>query len=440
MNLKSTCHRTLAALAFCVLTVASCDNGPAQKDAAADKTDNAAKANAETPTGATTEGAEPSPAKPAPASPTKPQDAPKTPAAEESSEPEENRVKGPSWKLLEGQIHDFGTVWVDTTLTHDFKFKNVGDEPLKIIGTPKGHCSCSTPGDFTRVVQPGEVGVIPFVLTTKNSEGDLTRDLDVIFNDPQRPKLTLYMRGYIRHVCSITVVADGRIDPDDPAALQAVSGKKANFEEIAENETLFRVLQLKNTSGHAPLELRMLPVTGSQFTATLVESSPGNTYELTVVGAPPYRVGYNNGLIRFETNVPGHPTWAIPIYARLPERIEVIPTKIVCNNAAAVSKTRPITIKNHGDTPLKVTSIACSSPDYRLTLLPPDPAKPNETVIEVIIPPGDYLPPEYGEVIRIETTDAEKSLIEIMVMPSFRGAAPRPADKPLEFYPGKMLG
>ena len=118
----------------------------------------------------------------------------------------------------------------------------------------------------------------------------------------------------------------------------------------------------------------------------------------------------------------------------------MIPTKIVANMKRATSKKRPITIKNHGTTPVKVTSVACSSPDYRVTLLPPDPAKPNETVIEVILPAGDYTPPTYGEVVRIETTDAEKSQIDVMVLPSFAPATPRPADKPLTFYPGKMLG
>jgi hypothetical protein len=57
-----------------------------------------------------------------------------------------------------------------------------------------------------------------------------------------------------------------------------------------------------------------------------------------------------------------------------------------------------------------------------------------------VLPAGEYFPPPYGEVIRIETTDAEKPLIEIMVLPDLQpSGAPRPADKPLEFYPGKLL-
>lgn len=415
---------------LCVLVASGCDNTPARDSSPpSDEATKASSAAAKQPADA-----DKSPstnAKPA----TPPQNSSKTPATPSV----ENKVQGPSWEALEPSVYDFGLIWVDTTVTHDFRFKNVGTEPLMIVSPPKGHCSCSSAGNYTKVVQPGEEGVIPYILTTKNTEGDVARDLKVTFNDPLKPEWTLYMKGKVKHVCSIDIVADGRIDPDDAAGLQAIRTRKANFEDITAKETLFRVLRLENTSGHSPLELRMLPMPGSRFEATLREVSPGQTFELTIVGSPPWRTGYNKGLIGFETNVPDQPTWTVPIYARLPERIEVSPPKIVANMTNAPAKTRTITIKNHGDTPVQVTSIACSTEAYRLTLMPPDPAHPNDSVIEVILPAGDYEPPSYGEVIHIETTDAEKALIEVMVLPGFGGATPRPADKPLEFFPGKML-
>ncbi len=351
----------------------------------------------------------------------------------------ESRIDGPSWQALDPSTHQFGTVWVNTVVTHDFRFKNVGTEPLMITKTPRGYCSCSTAGEHKKVIQPGEESVIPYVLTTKNAEGDVHRDLKVTFNDPKKPEWTLYMSGYVKHVCSIEVIADGRVDPTDTAGLQNVKSKKANFDEITADEPLYRVLRLVNTSGHSPLSLQLAPVAGGQFEASLTEVSAGEVYELTIVGSPPYRVGYNNARILFRTNVPERPTWEIPVFCRLPDRIEVSPTKIVVNSTTAKAKTRKITITNNGTTPFKVTAVASSSPEYRLTLLPKSPAAPNESVVEVILPAGDYTPPTYGELIRIETNDAEKPVIELDVVATFGNPLPRPADKPLKLYPGKML-
>ncbi|MCB9852881.1 MAG: DUF1573 domain-containing protein [Phycisphaerales bacterium] len=434
MNTTLTRQWITALVALCVLVASGCDSSPAKDSSTtSDKpsTENSNKPADAKHTSATPAKPEATPAKTA-AEPAKPTAKPTPPVVE-------NRVQGPSWQALEPSVYDFGLIWVDTTVTHDFRFKNVGTEPLMIVSPPKAHCSCSSAGEYTKVVQPGEEGVVPYILTTKNTEGDVARDLKVTFNDPLKPEWTLYMKGRVKHVCSIDIIADGRLDPNDSAGLQAIHTRKANFEDILEKETLFRVLRLQNTSGHSPLQLRMLPMMGGRYEATLREITPGETFELTLVGSPPWVTGYNNGLIRFETNVPERPTWSIPIYARLPERIEISPPKIVANMTNAPSKTRTITIKNHGDTPVKVTSIACSTKDYQVTLLPPDPASPNNSVIEVVLPSGNYLPPAYGEVIRIETTDAEKALVEVMVLPGFGPATPRPADMPLEFFPGKML-
>lgn len=446
MNSNPTRYWTTAAFALSIFILAGCDKAPTREGSSNHQATKSTANNSDKPD--TTDQTSDSPKTSGQADTTPPatpvdspkQNEPGKPAEPEVPERVEPTVKGPSWQPIGSNVYNFGTIWVDTVVDHDFKFRNVGDEPLEIVRPPKAHCSCSTAPNYTKIVQPGEIGIVHYNLTTKNSEGTLTRDMEIYFNDPLKPKWTLYMTGYIKHVCSMEVIADGRItDPSNTAALQDVSGKKANFEEIQPNETLFRIIRLVNTSEHSPLELTMLPMTGDRYTASLAEKTPGEVWELTIVGSPPYQVGYNNGVIRFKTNVPDRPNWAIPIYARLPERIEVVPSRIVANMTQATAKTRPITIKNHGNTPLKVTAVAATNPDYRVTLLPNDPAKPNESVVEVVLPAGNYEPPAYGEMIRIETTDPEKSVIEIPVLPSFRGPTPRPDDKPMQFYPGKLL-
>lgn len=429
-----------APLALCMFIVIGCDRSPARSETPAGEKDVATTSSdrKDETSGKPRDSKDETP--PASAEPRiEPKPEPSTPKTETPA-PAVSEVSGPSWKALDPSVHEFGTAWEGSTITYDFRFRNVGSEPLMILSPPKGYCSCSKPGDYSKVVQPGEEGVIPYILSTKNAEGDLVRDLKVKFNDPKKPEWTIYMRGHVKEVCSIEVIADGRIDANDPAALAKVRDKKANFDVISKDETLFRVLRLTNTSGHSPLTMKLAPIAGDRFKATLRETTPGEEFELTIVGSPPYNLGYNNALIRLETNVPDRPTWVVSIYARLPERLEISPPKIVVNTKLAPTKTRRISIKNHGDTPVRVTSLECSAEDYIVTLLPPDAEHPGDSTIEVIMPGGDYEPPTWGEILRIGTTDAEKAVIEVPILPGFGAATPRPADKPLKFFPGKLLG
>ena len=94
---------------------------------------------------------------------------------------------------------------------------------------------------------------------------------------------------------------------------------------------------------------------------------------------------------------------------------------------------------------MNVTAISTSEPRYDIKLLPRDPAKPEDQVIDIALPGGsNYRPPAYGEVIEIKTNDREVPLIRIQVLPSLPSAtkpiAPRPPDKPLQMYPVAVPG
>ena len=178
----------------------------------------------------------------------------------------------------------------------------------------------------------------------------------------------------------------------------------------------------------------------SRFAASLKEVEPGQIFELTIDGTPPFPPGYSNASVVFKTNIPDQPNYGVALSAYVAPRIEIIPKKIVADNTSKNIKNRTIRITNNGTTPLKVTSVSVSDPNYKVRLKPPDTAQPKETiVIGVVLPEGDYRPPPWGEVIRIATTDAEKPLIELNVLPHLRRPpTKRPLDVPLKFHPGEM--
>lgn len=348
------------------------------------------------------------------------------------------KAEGPKWACDELSF-DFGSVYAGTPVRHPFRFRNVGNQVLQVLQI-KPRCSCSVAESYDRSLEPGQAGVIPFRLNTLHKEGFVDEWLEVKTNDPVRPKMTIRLNGVVKTVCSLEVIYDA--GATTAAELKRKAKFRGAFGRIKATDRLHRVVRMTNKASQPlSLTLRSIRPLGSPFKAELKEVRPGQEFELTITGEPPFPVGSTIAAIDLSTNIPDQPLYTVRASAYVAPRIEVIPPKIVVDRNTYTIKNRHITITNNGTSPFKVTKVAVSNPDFTLSMRPPDPAKPNQTMIDVPLPPGDYRPPPYGDVIRIETNDAEKPVIEIYILPSMtRPRTPRPADKPLTFYLMEMPG
>jgi hypothetical protein len=336
-------------------------------------------------------------------------------------------------------VFDFGEVWTGTTVKHEFTFRNTGSETL-YIQKPKPRCVCSVAEGYSKEVPPGETGIMPFVLKTKNKpHGPANEWLTIDTNDPTRPVMKMTLKGLIRDVCRPEVVYDALHEWNKASgkATRPIKKLKASFGKIKSDDRLYRVIKLRNTSGR-PLELALIPPpANARFQVELKETNPGEEFELTVSGEPPWPQGRWSMPIQFRTNVPEKRVYGFGASARVPPRVEVVPEKIVLNQKLNPTKMRRIKIINNGTTPVEVISIATSHPQYDVKLLPRDPSEPKEEVIEIRFPGGTaYEPPPYGELIEIRTNDPERELIQIYVLPRSKAPRePRPPEKPLELHP-----
>ncbi|RZK74342.1 MAG: DUF1573 domain-containing protein, partial [Pedobacter sp.] len=66
------------------------------------------------------------------------------------------------------EIYDFGMLTGNKPVSVDFKFTNVGDEPL-IISKVEASCGCTVPEYTTVPVKKGASGVIKVTFTPTNS-------------------------------------------------------------------------------------------------------------------------------------------------------------------------------------------------------------------------------------------------------------------------------
>jgi hypothetical protein len=79
--------------------------------------------------------------------------------------------------------HDFGTIKEGSKVSHTFRFKNVGDQPLRVFEC-KSTCGCTTAEDCTKKppVAPGEWGEVTVQFNSSMRPGPVVKSLKVSMN------------------------------------------------------------------------------------------------------------------------------------------------------------------------------------------------------------------------------------------------------------------
>lgn len=94
---------------------------------------------------------------------------------------------------FEQTMYDFGKTSQVDTVTGVFKFKNVGDEVLK-LEQPKPTCGCTVVEFKSDTLKPGESGELPFTMNLGQFRTVLEKHIIVKSNDPQTPEISLGLK------------------------------------------------------------------------------------------------------------------------------------------------------------------------------------------------------------------------------------------------------
>jgi len=92
------------------------------------------------------------------------------------------------------KVHDYGFVMQGDTVTHEFYFKNVGNDDL-MIKRVEASCGCTTPKYPREPIPPGEGGKISVVFKTAGKLGRQVPHINVYTNYKRRIKLEL--KGFV---------------------------------------------------------------------------------------------------------------------------------------------------------------------------------------------------------------------------------------------------
>jgi len=94
---------------------------------------------------------------------------------------------------FEAETHDFGKITVNKPVTYDFKYTNVGEEPL-IITKAEASCGCTVPKYTTVPLKKGETGTISVTFSAAGAPQPFTKTVTVTSN-AKTPVKVLYIKG-----------------------------------------------------------------------------------------------------------------------------------------------------------------------------------------------------------------------------------------------------
>lgn len=138
---------------------------------------------------------------------------------------------------FEQTMFDFGKTSQVDTVTGVFKFKNVGDEVLK-LQPPEPTCGCTVAEFKSDTVKPGESGELPFTLNLGQYRTVLEKQIAVKSNDPVTPNVSLGIKVDYTPLYELTPVtlspnlAFGVKDIEQVATITRTDGKPLRISRL----------------------------------------------------------------------------------------------------------------------------------------------------------------------------------------------------------------
>ena len=240
-------------------------------------------------------------------------------------------------------VHDFPKVRAGEIVKHSFTFTNTGSGLLEITAV-RLSCGCTTAGEWTRRVEPGNTGVIPLQLNTDESwpSGAISKTVEVASTDKVQPSVVLEMKGtvwkpldVIPQYVALNIVADATASPSSTVRL------------------------VNNTD--TPLSLSPPQIDNPAFAVELRTNQPGKEYQLVVTAKPPFSSGTMQGRVRLGTSLSTTPEITVLVMANVQPAIVVMPPRIILPAPPLGRRSTPaFTIQNNSTNALTLSEPAFS--------------------------------------------------------------------------------
>jgi len=206
---------------------------------------------------------------------------------------------------------DFGQVWQEQSVTHEFAFRNAGTAPLtvsQVIAT----CSCAVGTPPASPIAPGGTGVIKVAFNPGRLRDRVTKHIIVVSSDPASPRTTL------------TVVADVKMEVD--IAPSGIYFGTLHLGQTLSRDVLIRPAQVK--------KFRLLDVKSSDPEVAVAapvpagKGEPEGTYRVTITVSPTAKARRLSAQVTVRTDLAYSKVITIAVYGRIvaePQEAPVAP-------------------------------------------------------------------------------------------------------------------
>lgn len=199
-------------------------------------------------------------------------------------------------------VYDFGVMWQEQDVTHEYAFTNTGKSVLKISRVTSS-CGCTAALPSKKEFGPGESGTIKVTFRSGRYRDRVTKHINVDSGDPVQPRVVLTLTGIVR--VELEVVPSGvyigslRIGEatERSVTLSPVEVKKFTILEVKANSPLVQV----SAPGPGPA--------GKQ-----------GSYQLKIRYGPADKVGRVNAKVIVRTDLPHTKDVSISVFGRIVEK------------------------------------------------------------------------------------------------------------------------
>lgn len=328
-------------------------------------------------------------------------------------------------------VYDFAKVKSGDPVEYTYVFTNTGDQVLEVSAVHP-QCGCTTAGQWTRKVEPGQTGDIPVRYNSAGyRSGPIIKTITVTSNDKTHPVTLLQLKGTVwKPIDYIPMYPALNVPPD------------------ATNGSL--VVRLIN---HLPEPLTLSPPVSNNralaatLTAAAGTNQAGREFQLKLSTVPPLPSGTVQVQISLKTSSTNVPLITIPVWLTVQPAIMVMPQQINLPQGPLPTRATPAcTIQNISTNRLVLSDAAVNVPGVEVKL---NEMQPGRTFVATLaFPQGFEVPAGQQAVFTAKSNNPLFPLIKVPIIqparpitrPPLRPVpAPANAATPPKPFPGRNI-
>ncbi|HUD46127.1 MAG TPA: DUF1573 domain-containing protein [Candidatus Baltobacteraceae bacterium] len=312
---------------------------------------------------------------------------------------------------FDNKLYNFGKAAAGELVKHVYIVTNTGTSTLEITNV-KPSCGCTTAGQYTRRIEPGQTGTIPIQFNSAHYSGNVAKTIDVFSNAKNQSRATLSLRGSIWKPLDVRPAsAIITVQPD------ATNAASASVRIVNQTESDVTVSD---------------PISSNKsFTSELKTVTPGKEYELVVTVEPPFHSGNAPATITLKTSLASVPLLSVTAIAAVQPAVQFSPAQITLIHTAGRWTTNRVFIRGNGNAALVLEEPQCS--DSRIDVkIVPGPMR-NMFNMLVAVPPDFEIPAGQHVQVTVKSNHPRYPLITIPILqqPHPRGLAGQYAVPPM---------